>query len=260
MKRKKLVLPILAIIFLALGVFIMNESGGKKVPKVVDEISDRYGAIVGYDHFLSDGMKNKKLTPLDKENLERFIGTNLDILSGKVSLDDVDDKDASIKVDLFVPKISTDPVINGTLWYTYIISRPSQSARGVVGGFSSDIDRKDGDAPWKYSNITMSNSDKVEIMTNFGQADFEKLELKFAEKFLMSDLKSGVKKVDFSPYSDYKKFHSSDYNWLSYAFYKFTTVKNSAPLTVVFAVKEDQYNEHETYPKNWFYVYMKREG
>ncbi|OHX10056.1 hypothetical protein BI347_22360 [Chromobacterium sphagni] len=259
MKRKKLVLPILAIIFVALGVFIMNEGGEKKVPKIVDEISDRYGTVVNYDHFLSDGMKSKKLTPLDKENLERFIGTNLDVLSGKVSLDDVGNKDASIKVDLFVPKIPTDPVVTGTL-YTYIISRPSQATRGIVGGFSSDIDRKDGDAPWKYSNITMSNSDKVEILTNFGQADFEKLELKFVKKFLMSDLKSETKKIDFSPYYDYRKFHSSDYNWLGYAFYKFTTVKNSVPLTVVFAVKEDQYSEHETYPKNWFYVYMKRES
>ncbi|WP_139167306.1 hypothetical protein [Chromobacterium sphagni] len=59
-------------------------------------------------------MKSKKLTPLDKENLERFIGTNLDVLSGKVSLDDVGNKDASIKVDLFVPKIPTDPVVTGT--------------------------------------------------------------------------------------------------------------------------------------------------
>lgn len=238
----------------------MNEAGEKKVPKIVDEISDRYGTVVNYDHFLSDGMKNKKLTPLDKENLERFIGTNLEVLSGRISLDDVDCKNSSVKVDLFVPKIPTDPVITGTLWYTYIISRPTQAARGVVGGFSSDIDRKDGDAPWKYSNISMSNSDKVEILTNFEQADFEKLELKFVDKFLMSDLKSGAKKLDFSPHSSYDKFHSADYNWLGYAFYKFATVKNSAPLIIVFAVKEDQYDGHETYPKNWFYVYMKREG
>lgn len=226
--------------------------------KLIEKISDRYGSTVNYDYFINNNATQKTLSRLDKKNLNIFIERNFDIISGNTSLEEIDKTNKNIKIDLFVPKIPTEPVVTGTLWFNYIISKPSQNQRGIFGEFSSDIDRRSEDTPWIFSNISMSNPDKVKILTNFNKNDFDKLRLKFSKKFFMSDLKENADLLGFSPAESYKKFHSSGNNWSNYAFYKFLTDRQSIPLTVIFGVEKEQYNSEETYPSNWFYIYIKR--
>lgn len=236
----------------------MSEYPHHKPQKLIEQISDKYGEIINYDRFTNSNIKKKKLSEFDKNNLESFIECNLEVISGNTSLEEADKTNQNIKIDLFVPKIPTKPVVTGTLWFNYIISKPTQNQRGIIGEFSSDIDRRSEDTPWTFSNISMSNPDKVKILTDFNKNDFDKLRLKFSRKFFMSDLKENAELLDFSPADSYKKFHSSDNNWSNYAFYKFITERQSIPLTVIFGVKEEQYNPEEMYPRNWFYIYIKR--
>ena len=247
-------------------IFLITTYGDSPAPahrpneskKLIEKISNKYGEIINYDRFTNSNIQAKKLSELDKNNLANFIECNLGIISGNTTLEETDKTNKNIKIDLFVPKTPTEPVVTGTLWFDYIISKPTQNQRGTFGEFSSDIDRRSEATPWIFSNISMSNPDKVKILTNFNKNDFDKLRLKFSKKFFMSDLKENPDLLGFSPADSYKKFHSSDNNWSNYAFYKFLTERQSIPLTVIFGVEEEQYNSEETYPSNWFYVYIKR--
>ena len=238
----------------------MNIGGEEKSHKIKNDLIDKDGVITRYDSFLTDKMKKKKLTLIDKEQLEKFIEINLDTLSGLISAEKIDQTNPNIEVALWAPKISTAPITTASMTYTYIIKEPTSSTKGIYGDFSSSLVRKDEKSPWQYSDLSMLNLYDFPILTDFDKIDYDKLNLNFSEKFFLSDLESHSKKIDFSPVNDYKKFASSNRNSMNYVFYKYSTIRNSIPLTVIFGVEKDQYNEHEMHPKNWYYVYMKRDG
>ncbi|AXE33493.1 hypothetical protein [Chromobacterium phragmitis] len=259
LKRKAIPLSLLAIIAIIIsGVITMNINDEEKSPKTKDHILDKDGLITKYDSFISERMNKKKLTPIDKTQLESFLKLNLDILSGLITPEEVDRTNINVDVKLWAPKLLTAPIISATMTNTYIIKEPTSSTKGVYGEFSSSILRKDDKAPWEYSSLSMLNLYKFPILTDFEPTDYAKLNLKLVDKFLLSNLENQAQRIDFSPTSNYKEFASSNRNGLNYAFYKFISTKSAVPLTVVFGVQEDQYNEHEIYPKNWYYVYMKR--
>ncbi|MCD0494802.1 hypothetical protein LQD23_21235 [Chromobacterium violaceum] len=260
--RIKSTLPtaLIALIIGLIGVIAMNQQDGKHPHKVFNDLLGKEKTIENFDYFLDDRMNKKKLTAIDRKNLERFIDENLNILSESTSLDDIDHKNPNIQVELFTPKLPSTPITWGSLTYTYIIAQPNQSSRGSYGDFTSYITRKDEASPWKFASMAMGTGYKTLVQTNFDLATFDKLNLKFSEKFLLADLASQQRQLDFTPTADYKKFVESDGNGANYAFYKFTTTRNSIPLTIIFGVEKDQYNEQETHPKNWLFIYMKRDN
>ncbi|WP_189373174.1 hypothetical protein [Vogesella alkaliphila] len=227
--------------------------------KIIDGIVDQSGALVNYRSFIDCDAKVKMFTVNEKDNLINFILVNLDVLSGSASVEDIDRNNLNIKVDLFVPKLPTVPITEADMSYTFIESRPTTTAKGIVGDFFSTINRRDEESLWEYSRIPFIGSCNNKILTNFSEIDFNKLELKFLEKFFLSDLDMDDSKLNFSPIKSYKEFIDNGSYRRNYAFYKFSTIRNSVPLTVVFGVEKVQYNEKEKYPKNWLYVYMKRD-
>lgn len=238
----------------------MYHSDEDKVYKIRDSLLDKEGDTSNYDAFVTNSMKKKKFTLVDKTHLGEFIELNLSVLSGKITAEEVDQSNPNVVAQIWAPKLLTAPATSATMTSTYIIKAATQSTKGVYGEFDSYLLRNDEDSPWKYSKISIDNLYRIPMFTDFELSDYEKFNLKFVEKFFLKDLESHSKKINFSPRVEYKDFSSSDRNGRNYAFYRFTTVRNAVPLTVVFGVKEDQYNAEETYPRNWFYVYMKRDN
>ncbi|WP_233164432.1 hypothetical protein [Chromobacterium sp. ASV23] len=238
----------------------MSGQNEGQVPKIHDSLIGKGGTVVDYDYFINEKMSKKKLSSVDKSNLIKFIDVNLSILSGASSVDAVNKSDPNTKIELFVPKLPQDPIISASTYYTYIIKMPTQTSKGEVGDFLSSLKRKNESAPWEYAYIPIRNGFNIPTFTNFSKEDFEKLHLSASEKFFLSDLESKKHAVDFYQDSDFKKFYDYGDNGANFAFYKFTTTRNSIPLSVVFGVLEDQYDESAEFPSNWFYVYMKREG
>lgn len=237
----------------------MSQNSDKHPHKIFNDLLGKEGVIENFDYFLSDETKRMKLTSIDKNNLEKFLDVILNVVGGAEKVGDIDDNNPNVQVDLFVPKLPSVPITSASMKYTYIIKQPTTTARGLYGDFSASLERKDEQTPWLYSRSTIGYGYKASVQTNFDAEDFNKLGLKFVEKFFLSDLETGKQKLDFTPLHDYKSFASSGWNSYSYAFYKFTTIKNSVPLTVVLGVEKDKYNEQETTPKNWFIVYVKRD-
>lgn len=237
----------------------MSQNSDKHPHKIFNDLLGKEGVIENYDYFLSDEMKRIKLTSIDKENLEKFLDAILNVVGGAEKVEGVDDNNPSVQVDLFVPKLPSVPITSASMKYTYIIRQPTPTARGLYGDFSASLERKDAETPWLYSKSTIGYGYKASVQTNFSTEDFSKLGLKFVEKFFLSDLEAGKQKLDFTPLHNYKSFTSSGWNSYSYAFYRFTTTRNSVPLTVIFGVEKDKYNEQETTPKDWFIFYAKRD-
>ncbi|MEO9386474.1 hypothetical protein [Chromobacterium phragmitis] len=261
MKTKpKIIALAAAAIAIFYGVILMSHSDEKQSQKIHDSLIGKDGVITSYNYFINDGMSKKKLSSTDKNNLLKFIDINLNILSNISSTEELNKSDPSTKVELFAPKLLLEPIKSASADYTYIIKTPTQTTKGEYGSFLSSLKRKDDNSPWKYAYIPIRNGFNIPTLTNFENNDFDKLGLKFSEKFFLADLESKKHAIDFYQTSDYKKFAEYGDNEANYAFYKFTTSRNSIPLTVVFGVLEDQYNENETHPKNWFYVYMKRDN
>lgn len=230
----------------------------KNEQKIIDRITDKYGAFANYKPYINNNLKAKKLTEADKYNLINFLDKNLSILNEQSALKEIDAHDQNIETSLDVPQLPTTPITSAKLTYTYIVTKATPSAPGIAAHFSSKIYRDTEESPWKSARVLMRYNDSTKILTDFNLAEYKKLHLKFVEKFFLSDIISRNKSLDFSSFNSTDKFYSSNFNWLNYVFYRFITVKNSVPLTVVFGVTKDQYNASETYPRNWFYAYMKR--
>ncbi|MEN7430290.1 hypothetical protein VA599_05990 [Chromobacterium sp. TRC.1.1.SA] len=237
-----------------------NTSSNSQSIKIVNQIRDQSGAITDYAPFTNDGMSKKIFNSIERENLESFISKNMDILAGAVSDKEMIERDPNVQFEYFVPKLPTVPVTVADMRYTFVVTKPMPTAKGIVGDFFSSVERKDENAPWEYGYISLRNGENIPTLTRYDQKVFDRLGLKFSEKFFLSDLKSGKRILDFYRSTDYKKFSESGDNAANFAFYKFTTTRNSVPLTVVFGVLKDQYDENAAIPSNWFYVYMKREG
>ncbi|WP_199155341.1 hypothetical protein [Chromobacterium sp. ASV23] len=237
-----------------------NTSSNSQSIKIVNQIRDQSGAITEYVPFTNDGMSKKVFNSIERDNLESFISKNMDILVGAVSDMDVIERDPNVQFEYFVPKLPTVPVTVADMRYTFVVAKPSPTSKGIVGDFFSSIERKGESTPWEYSYISLRNGKNIPTLTKYDQKVFDRLGLKFSEKFFLSDLKSGRRALDFYQSTDYKKFSESGDNAANFVFYKFTTTRNSIPLTVVFGVLEDQYDESAEFPRNWFDIYMKRES
>lgn len=238
----------------------MKQHNEKQPIKTYESLLNKDRTVENYDYFLSDKVEKKPLSSLDRENLENLIETVLDILSGEKSTKEIDESNPNIQIELIAPQLLTTPITSANVKYTYITKPATSSSKGVYGRFLSLLKRKNEEAPWQYGYIPLTNGYNVSIVTKFEKSNFDKLHLNFSEKFFITDLESKKHALDFYSTTDYKQFAESGDNDANYAFYKFTTSRNSVPLTVVFGVLKDQYNENETHPKNWFYVYMKRDN
>ncbi|MEJ8676841.1 hypothetical protein [Chromobacterium amazonense] len=259
-RKKPFILISLAICAVVFGVVVMNNSNNSsQSTKIVNQIRDHNGEVTDYVRFINDGMSKKIFNSIERDNLENFISKNMDVLAGSVSDKEMIESDPNVQFEYFVPKLITAPVTVADMQYTFIVTQPTPTSKGVVGDFFGSVERKDENAPWEYGYIPLRNG-YISPLTNFDQKVFDRLGLKFSEKFFLSDLKSGKRALDFYQSTDYKKFSESGDNDANFAFYKFTTTRNSIPLSVVFGVLENQYDESAEFPRNWFDIYMKREG
>ncbi|MFK7088641.1 hypothetical protein AAFM71_07470 [Chromobacterium violaceum] len=261
-KKKKLyaTASIAAISLLIFGAVKMNLPEQKNDLKVINGITDETGAYKNYTDFINESATKKKLNEIEKKNLLSFMEENIKILSGDVSVDDIEKHNENIVVKYSVPKLSLAPVTGAFLDYTFIIKPPSMGSKGVAGSYLGHIERADEKSPWEYADISMMDANDVTIYTNFTSADVETLKLKPEKRFFRDDLASGAEAINFSTRRDYKKFVNSNDNGANYAYYRYSTVRNGVKVSVVFGVKKAQYDEAAAVPSNWFYVYMKREG
>lgn len=246
--HKKVFLFLLLTALLIFGVFKMTSHNDKKIRKFNDEVK------VGYHLFSEKNKKAITLSKLDKNELLQFVTMNMDALSKSGSIENVEKNSQNVILELHTPKLPLMPFQRGYLTYTYIIKNKFNNGDGVYGEFSSEINRKDNEAPWSYSNMDVGLN--VLLSTNFLPEDCKALGLEFKREFFMSDLVKNTVTSDWTPDRNREEFISSN-NGI-FAFYEFSTLRNSVPLTLVFGVLEDGYNGKEKFPKNWVVLYMKR--
>ncbi|WP_146042085.1 hypothetical protein [Chromobacterium sinusclupearum] len=242
---------LLLIVLITIWILKMTHSDEKKVSKTKDSIQ------TGYNLFSEMDRKNFTLSQQDKKELLHFVDINIAALTSKDSASPIDKTDPNLVLELHTPKLPLQPIQRGYLTYTYIIKNKTTTANGIYGEFYSAMNRKDDESPWSYSNIEMDVSSKTTALTNFNSNDYKALNLKFVQKFTLSDIESNLIKPDLSPERDHGKFLAE--NARIAAFYQFSTTRNSTPLTLVFGVLKKEYDSNTEYPKNWFSLYIKRD-
>ena len=245
---KKTFLYLLLTALLIIGIFKMTSTNEQKISKLTDEVN------TGYHLFSETDKRTKTLSTLDKSELLQFITINMNALSEKGKIEQLDKISHNFTLELHTPKLPFVPFQRGYITYTYIIKNKSNTSDGVYGQFNSEVNRKDNDSPWSYSNIDVDTN--ILLSTNFLHEDYEKLGLKFKREFPMSDLERNAIKPDLRPDRNHKNF--IDTNKGIFAFYEFSALQNSVPLTLVFGVPKNGYKEKEEFPRNWAVLYIKR--
>lgn len=248
---KKSLLCMFLIMLAAIGIFKMTNTDEQKTSKLKNEVK------TGYHLFSEIEKKNITLSEFDKSELLRFININMDALSNKDNAELLEGVSENLILELHTPKLPTAPFQRGYLTYTYIIKKRSSASNGVYGEFESAMNRKDDDSPWSYGNMAMDISSSASAYTNFNHGDYKSLGLEFRREFLMTDLELNKVVPNLTPERDHKKFIASNND--IFAFYEFSTMRNSTKLTLVFGVIKEEYKNKEELPKNWEVLYMKRD-
>ncbi|KMK51785.1 hypothetical protein RO21_04425 [[Actinobacillus] muris] len=196
-------------------------------------------------------------------NLIKFINLNIQILSLEKSIDELN-KEKNIIFEFHLSKITSKPILMGTMDYVIIISYPSDEKKGTFFSYDSWISREAENKPWNKVGIYgyYEEYDKYQDFGYFKKEDFEALGLIFKQKKLLKylDEKEWLKYTD----SGYKHFNQDTYDKISrqaYAIYEFETERNGHKLILSFTVGREKYNENpigDDLPYEWSQLFIER--
>ena len=216
-----------------------------------------------YDDFNDLGI-HYQYTTRDMEALKWFIKSNMAVLAEPDALEELD-ADPRIYIKLHVPKLSFDPITFGTISFTYVVSNPTATKRGMYTTYKSHIEKTNQTKYWNQAHIGTLRASNVEFydMAKFKPEDFQELGLQFVRKYKLIELPRSEQEKhydDFVPQqADDRKIYSL-VSPLNFAFYEFETVQNRHKLKLTFVVsrKRELENAESGLPLAWHKLYIER--